>query len=136
MDIIHLTNFFFVHFTKTMMKRSQSIPAEICPVEEAMKRIDGKWKLRIIYLLKDETLRYSDLTRKIPDITEKVLTTQLRQLEQDMIITRIAYPEVPLRVEYSLTQLGISLVPLIEAIYIWGTDYLVQTGNLKIRCPG
>ncbi len=101
-----------------------------------MKRIDGKWKLRIIYLLKDETLRYSDLTRKIPDISEKVLTTQLRQLDQDMIITRMVYPEVPLRVEYSLTQLGISLVPLIEAIYIWGTDYLVQTGNLKIRCPG
>ena len=98
-----------------------------CAMDVAMHYIGGKWKTVVLWYLKQETLRFGELKKKIPGITEKMLSLQLKALEQDGIIRRQVYPEVPLRVEYSLTDFGRSLVPVLEAIAQWGR----QTGNTK-----
>jgi len=94
-----------------------------CPFEVALNVIGGKWKLRILHLLQDETLRYNALKDKIPGITQKVLTNQLRQLEKDGIVSRKVYAEVPPRVEYSLTPIGKKLIHVYLALHTWALEY-------------
>ncbi|PWR70923.1 winged helix-turn-helix transcriptional regulator [Methanospirillum lacunae] len=101
-------------------------PEKVCPVEVALNIIDGKWKLRILYFLQDRTLRYNEIQEKIPGITQKVLTSQLRQLEKDGILTRRAYAEIPPRVEYSLTPIGKKLITVYKALNVWALEYLDQ----------
>ena len=94
---------------------------DTCAIELALAAISGKWKLRIYDVLRQgETVRYCLINNKLADISEKTLTAQLREMEQDGIITRIVYPEVPPRVEYQLTALGQSLQNVFDALTNWG----------------
>jgi len=93
-----------------------------CPMTFAMNKIGGRWKMIILYQISIGHNRYGTLQRAIPLITEKMLTTQLRKLEADQLIERHSYPEVPPRVEYSLTQEGKGLLPIMEMLTKWGAD--------------
>lgn len=93
------------------------------PVELSLEIIGGKWKMPIIWRLKDGKKRYGELRRSLPRVTHKMLTQQLRELEEAEIITRKVYPEVPPKVEYSLTLLGRSVIPVIDLLREWGEEY-------------
>jgi len=93
-------------------------------VEAALEVMGGKWKPLIIYHLMTGRKRPSEFRRLIPDITQKMLTTQLRSLEKDGIITRQAYTEIPLRVEYELTPYGWGLKPALDLLCYWGEEHL------------
>jgi DNA-binding HxlR family transcriptional regulator len=99
-------------------------PGWHCPIEAALEVIGGKWKSVIIWHLRDDTLRFSELRRLMPAATRKMLTQQLRQLEHDDIVNRVVYPEVPPRVEYSLTAYGRTLRPVMDAMKHWGVDHV------------
>lgn len=95
-----------------------------CEKELTFAVIGGKWKLVLLWSLGMEgTKRFSDLRRIIPQVSHKTLTSQLRQLEEDRLIMRTIYPVVPPKVEYSLTEYGASLMPLLTAMYNWGRHY-------------
>lgn len=95
-----------------------------CPVATTVQLIGNKWKLLILRnLIYNERQRFSDFLKTIPAISKKVLTDDLRALEADGIIEREVFAEVPPRVEYSLTPLGKSLKPILDAMFDWGTDY-------------
>ena len=92
-----------------------------CEKELTLSIISGKWKIIILYYLETEgTLRFSEIKRLLPKITHKVLTTQIRELEEDGIVRRKVFPEVPSKVEYSLTNLGGSLIPIVLMMDEWG----------------
>jgi DNA-binding HxlR family transcriptional regulator len=92
----------------------------LCPTEYTLKVIGGRWKVTILYHLFLGVKRFSELQRTLTGITQKMLTQQLRELEKDGIVHREIYPQVPPKVEYSLTALGTSLKPVIEAMCDWG----------------
>lgn len=94
-----------------------------CPVEATLGVIGGKWKPLILYYLIQGTRRYNELRRMLPHVTPQMLTLQLRELEHDGIVHRKVYPEVPPKVEYSLTELGRSLEPILLAMLAWGEAY-------------
>ena len=94
-----------------------------CGVDQALEVIVGKWKMQIQFYLFDGTKRFSELQRYIPDITKKMLTAQLRELEEQDIVQRTVYPVVPPKVEYSLTEYGQTLKPIITQIHEWGTAH-------------
>ena len=98
----------------------------VCPVDAVVDVIGGKWKLRILWRLSQQTHRFGALRRAIPNISEKMLYQQLRQLEADGLVRRTAYPEVPPRVEYALTPRGRSLVPVLNEVAAWGEQQLVD----------
>ncbi len=107
----------------------------VCPVEVTLAVIGGKWKTLILYHLIDHTLRFSELKRTIPEITQRMLTNQLRELERDGVVHRKVFPEVPVRVEYSLTEDGYSLVPILEALCEWGCKKTGQNfDKIKAMC--
>ncbi|UVK53762.1 helix-turn-helix transcriptional regulator [Mesorhizobium sp. AR02] len=91
-----------------------------CTVEGTLRYIDGKWKGVVLYHLFQGTLRFNEIRRRIPNCTQRMLTNQLRELEADGLIARKIYPEVPPKVEYSLTPRGRSLEPVITALKVWG----------------
>jgi DNA-binding HxlR family transcriptional regulator len=91
-----------------------------CPAEETLRVIGGRWKIPILWHLSQETKRFSGLQRSIQGITPKMLTQQLREMERDGIVNRRVHPEVPPRVEYSLTPMGRSLKPVVDAMCKWG----------------
>lgn len=103
-----------------------------CPVEATLELIGGKYKAIILWQLIDKTLRYSELHRKVPKATDKMLAQQLRELEKDGLITRTVYPVVPPKTEYSLTELGRSFIPILNAMCDWGRSYL--DNNSKKSC--
>lgn len=95
-----------------------------CAVELTLQVIGGKWKPIILYHLGlSGTLRFSELKRIMPNITQKMLTQQLRELERDGLVRRTVYPQVPPKVEYDLTDLGASVLPLIDQLNDWGKEY-------------
>ncbi|WP_302935751.1 helix-turn-helix domain-containing protein [uncultured Senegalimassilia sp.] len=94
-----------------------------CPVATTLMLIGNKWKIFIIQQLMDRPFRFGELRRAIPDISEKVLTDNLRAMEKDGIITRTVFPEVPPRTEYALSELGDTMRPIIESMATWGTGY-------------
>ena len=94
-----------------------------CPVETTFELMGDKWKVRIIRDLLTGTKRFGELKKSVKGISQKVLTTNLRSLEDDGILTRKVYKEVPPRVEYTLTDIGYSLMPVLNAMAGWGTDY-------------
>ena len=109
------------------MRNSVEKALEVCPVEVAVAVLGGSWKLSIVKeLLERGTLRTAQLHRSIPLVSERTLTRQLRELEQDGIIDRKVYPQVPPRVEYSLTDIGETLRPIVEAMNEWGTIYTLE----------
>lgn len=94
-----------------------------CPVEITLKLIGDKWKVLIIRDLLTGTKRFSELMRSVTGITQKVLTSHLRSMEAAGLLTRTVYPEVPPRVEYTLTETGFSLKPIMDSMVSWGTNY-------------
>lgn len=99
---------------------------ETCPMSIAEKLLSGKWKILILWYLSSNTLRFSDIKKRLPQVTQRMLSIQLKSLEEDNIITRKVYPEVPPKVEYSLTETGERLVPILELMHSFGADYLNQ----------
>ena len=93
-----------------------------CAVEATLQLIDGKWKGVILYHLLEGTLRFNEIRRRLPNITQRMLTAQLRELEQDGFVLRTVYAEVPPKVEYSLTPRGQTLEPVIMALKKWGDE--------------
>ena len=94
-----------------------------CPVATTMALIGSKWKLLIMRNLLSRPWRFNELKKDLEGISQKVLTDSLRSMEADGLLTRTVYPEVPPRVEYTLTELGYSLRPILEAMRVWGEDY-------------
>ena len=95
----------------------------VCPVATTVALIGSKWKLLIMRNLLSRPWRFNELKKDLDGISQKVLTDSLRSMEADGLLTRTVYPEVPPRVEYTLTELGCSLRPILEAMRIWGEDY-------------
>ena len=93
---------------------------ETCPAESTAKLIGGRWKIVILWYLFQGVKRFSELQRTLTGVSQKVLTQQLRDLERDGILTRTVYAQVPPKVEYSVTPLGLSLKPVVEAMHHWG----------------
>jgi Predicted transcriptional regulators len=104
-----------------------------CPVDVTLKMIGGKYKALILWHLTGQTLRFSQLRIFVPSATPKMLTQQLRELEQDRLLVRKVYPVVPPKVEYSLSELGESIRPILSAMYGWGEDYMQKNG-IEIGC--
>lgn len=99
-----------------------------CPVSATIRLIGGKYKAFLLWHLTGQTLRFSQLHKLIPEATPKMLTQQLRELEDDGLIQRTVYPVVPPHVEYSLTELGKSLFPILESMYNWGSALMEREG--------
>lgn len=100
---------------------SQQLPK--CPVEITLQIISNKWSILILRDLMEKTLRFGELQRSVGNISQKVLTSSLRDLENKGIVNRKVYPQIPPKVEYSLTDLGKSLEPIINSMYKWGENY-------------
>lgn len=98
------------------------------PVEFAMDRIGGTWKMPILWRLRDKTLRYSDLKKDLPHITHKMLSSVLRDLEREGFVTRKVYAVVPPKVEYTITRRGLKAVPVIETIRRYGAELMKEMG--------
>lgn len=105
----------------------EELPA--CPVATTVQLIGSKWKLLIMRNLLARPWRFNELKKNLEGISQKVLTDSLRSIEEDGIVTRTVYPEVPPKVEYSLSELGESMRPVIEAMRLWGADYQEQVRN-------
>ena len=103
------------------MQPERGFPA--CPVETTLTLISSKWKVLIVRDLLAGTKRFGELRRSVGNVSQKVLTAQLREMEEDGLVDRKVYPEVPPRVEYSLTELGRSLEPVLSALWNWGETY-------------
>ena len=103
------------------MLTKEELPA--CPVATTVQMIGSKWKLLIMRNLMQRPWRFNELKKDLEGISQKVLTDSLRSMEADGIITRTVYPEVPPRVEYTLTELGYSLKPILDAMWQWGANY-------------
>ncbi|KAA2240333.1 helix-turn-helix transcriptional regulator [Chitinophaga agrisoli] len=117
-------------YNRTQLANWVSNP-DACAVETALATIGGKWKLRIYDLLRrEQSVRYNLINTELGDISEKTLTAQLREMEQDGIITRIVYAEVPPRVEYSLTPLGKSLETVFDALANWGRAFTADKTSM------
>lgn len=99
----------------------QTLPS--CPVETTLMLISSKWKVLILRDLIHGAMRFGELQRSVGNVSQKVLTAQLRQMENDGLLTRLVYAEVPPRVEYALTDLGRSLKPVLDAMSDWGASY-------------
>ena len=94
-----------------------------CNIEIAMEAIDGKWKILILWYLRNEKKRFNELQKSIYGITQKMLIQKLRELEIDEIVHREVYPVVPPKVEYSLTTYGETLKPILKQLYFWGEEH-------------
>lgn len=106
---------------RDFMKTKDELPE--CPVATTVSIIGSKWKLLIIRNLLARPWRFNELKKDLDGISQKILTDSLRSMEEDGIVTRTVYPEVPPRVEYALSELGESMRPILDAMYQWGTDY-------------
>ena len=104
-----------------MAAAAKGLPA--CPVETTLTLISSKWKVLIVRDLLAGTKRFGELRRSVGNVSQKVLTAQLREMEEDGLVDRKVYPEVPPRVEYSLTELGRRLEPVLSALWNWGETY-------------
>jgi DNA-binding HxlR family transcriptional regulator len=98
-----------------------------CPVQLAVSAVSGKWKVLIVWHLRNATLRYGELRSRLPKVTHKMLAQQLRELEADGLINRTVYAVVPPKVEYALTERGRELLPALEALRQWGMRYKVAS---------
>jgi DNA-binding HxlR family transcriptional regulator len=101
----------------------------VCPIEAAMDVIGGKWKPHILWKIKDAPLRFGVIQEKLPAISQKTLTRQLRALEGDRLISRREYPGMPPRVEYSLTERGRTIIPLLASLKDWAASELADQIN-------
>lgn len=102
-----------------------------CPVEATLDVVGGKWKPLILFYLLQETRRFGELRRLLPGVTQRMLTQHLRELEADGIVHREVYREVPPRVEYSMTDFGRSLEPVLQQMVEWGERYMSRVTEIK-----
>jgi len=103
------------------------------PIDATLAVIGGKWKPLVIYELGEETLRFSQLLERVkPRITQRMLTKELRELEKDELVTRKVYPQVPPKVEYSLTEKGRSVIPILDQLCRWGDEHMRD--EIEFRC--
>ena len=109
-----------------MEDQAMELPA--CPVETTLMLIGDKWKVLILRDLMEGTKRFGELKKSIGTVSQKVLTAQLRDMEDKGLLTRKVYAEVPPRVEYTLTETGYSLKPILDSMVAWGTDYQRRNG--------
>jgi DNA-binding HxlR family transcriptional regulator len=107
-----------------------------CPVAATLEVIGGKWKPLILFHLRDRAMRFSELRRLVPQATQKMLTQQLRDLERDGIIHREVYAVVPPKVDYSLTEYGQTLKPLLSLMCVWGIKHRSRTSDRRRRPSG
>lgn len=107
-----------------------------CTVAVTLEVIGGKWKSLILWHLKNRTLRFSQLQRRLNKVTQKMLTQQLRDLERDGLVHRQVYAEVPPRVEYSLTSLGRSVIPILDMMCVWGKEFASRNSTESATNPG
>ncbi|WGQ09898.1 helix-turn-helix domain-containing protein [Pedobacter gandavensis] len=116
--------------------KNKKTDTAICSVDYAFRRIGGKYKGRILwYLYNHKVLRYGELRKAISDITAKMLTQTLRELEDDNLVNRKVYQEVPPKVEYSLTAVGQELIPFINHLREWGDKQIEkENGKIKLEC--
>jgi DNA-binding HxlR family transcriptional regulator len=117
------------------MKRQDFGCGPGCPVEVTLDLIDGKWKGVILYHLQQGRLRFGELRRRMPGITQRMLTKQLRALEGDALVTRTVFAEVPPRVEYELSELGLELRPVIDALKKWGDEHKARQAATAPSVP-
>ncbi|HJC40276.1 MAG TPA: helix-turn-helix transcriptional regulator [Candidatus Intestinimonas pullistercoris] len=110
-----------------MASVGKELPA--CPVEATLTLISDKWKVLILRDLMPGTKRFGELKKSLGSVSQKVLTAQLREMEQSGLLVRTVYPEVPPRVEYTLTELGQSLKPILDALQNWGEAYKAKAGE-------
>lgn len=94
-----------------------------CPITTAITIIGGKWKIPILYNLREGTLRFSELKRALPNVTQKMLTQQLREMERDGLLVRKVYAQVPPKVEYSVTPIARKLEPILMSLCVWSKEY-------------
>ena len=104
------------------MYEKKTIPSLNCGLDLVGEVLYGKWKIRILWFIHEGYLRPSELQRKIPDVTRRVLNVQLKELEDHELVTKKIFPVLPPKVEYSLTDFGKTLIPLISAIGLWGDE--------------
>jgi len=102
-----------------------------CPIEVSMNLVAGKWKLLIMWHLRNKTRRFGEIQKKIPNVTQKMLTQQLRELETDGLVHREVYAVVPPKVEYSLTAFGKSFEPVLNMMLVWGHEYACKYGEVE-----
>ena len=111
------------------MVKKEELPA--CPVATTVQIIGNKWKLLILRNLLDRPWRFNELQKSLDGISQKVLTESLRSMEADGIVIRTVFPEVPPRVEYSLSELGETIRPILDAMKEWGENYKAKIGSLN-----
>lgn len=104
--------------------KDQCLKYDICPMVLVQDLLSGKWKILILWYLSHKTLRFSDIKKRLPQVTQKMLTLQLRNLEEDKLIFRTVYPVVPPKVEYGLTEVGKRILPILEMMHSFGSGYL------------
>ncbi len=114
------------------MTKKIEIKIDKCPVETAIDALAGKWKILILWYLKDEKKRFNELQKLLPRTTQKMLIQKLRELESDGIVLREVYPVVPPKVEYSLTEYGESLKPILKQLYKWGDIHKKNMQDSKL----
>ena len=110
-------------------KKGKKAAAYNCPVEATLDVIGGKWKALILFWLRDQVCRFGELRRHIPDVSERMLTQQLRELESHGVVRRQVYPVVPPKVEYSLTPYGRTLRPITNLMCQWGKKHIRRTSG-------
>jgi DNA-binding HxlR family transcriptional regulator len=116
-------------------RRQRANPVSGCPLTAALAAVGGKWKLIIIYWLADSPKHFAGLRRAISEISQKVLTQQLRELTADGIVSRQATGAVPSPVEYSLTDYGRSVLPLVESVRVWGRQHIERQQTMVTALP-
>lgn len=111
---------------ETCYMREQCLKYDVCPMGLVQKILSGKWKILILWFLSSKVSRFNDIRKKMPNVTQKMITQQLRSLEKDNLIYRHVYPVVPPKVEYGLTDLGRHIIPILEQMHSFGVEYLAQ----------
>lgn len=104
--------------------RETCLKDDICPMVLAYKLLSGKRKIMILWFLSNKILRFNEIQKKMPDVTQKMLTKQLRSLEEDHLIYRHVYPTVPPKVEYEITEVGSRIIPILELMHQFGASYI------------
>ena len=113
------------------MNLNDNIKPQQCKVVNALDTLLGKWKPIILqHLLAEGTLRFNELRKRMPNITQRMLTLHLRELEEQDLIKRVVYSQVPPKVEYSLTEYGKTIEPLMESLHLWGEKHLQHIENI------